>query len=103
MINCLALKKLFIDERYKHCASDNVVGEAPPPAARQSSAANPISLRPSPGLLSSVSSLAHATVLSPLLALLRPTVRLGTTAASLGLGGGGCWGCRGCYVRWPQG
>lgn len=33
MINCLALKLLFIDKQYKSCASDNMVQEAPPPAA----------------------------------------------------------------------
>lgn len=97
MINCLALKLLFIDKRYKRCASDNVVGKAPPPAAWHSSAANPISLRPSPGLLSSISSPARATVLPPLLAVPRSTVPPGTTAASLGLSGR--WGMLGMLGR----
>lgn len=68
VINCLALKLLFIDKHYEHRASENAVGEAPPLAARQSSAADPISLRPSPGPLSSITSLAHTTLLPPLLA-----------------------------------
>lgn len=34
MINCLALKLLFVDKHSKHRASDKAVSPAPPPAAQ---------------------------------------------------------------------
>lgn len=101
MINCLALKLLFIDKHYKDCASDNVVGEAPPLAAQQSSAANPISLRPSPGLLSSTSSLTHAGCYLPSLPCVAPQSDRGPQQPPWGSAGSG--GCRSSCVRLPQG